>query len=679
MDEAIKIALNEAQPGDFHQQLFLHVKGLVDMSRHYMIQYYDIWDHNDDVYRGLKRPDKEDVNARNRNEPEKMVVPLTYSQVQTFIAFCTALYTQRERVFELIGTGEEDHRAAKIGEALIDRDLTYNCFPVKLYQFLLDVGRFGIGIIKSAWHRDVYTQERTTTIPAPSIFGIPLGAPRTTTEMAEVVRYLGNKLINVSPYSFFPDVRLPLYRFQEGEFVASEDMYSLSHLRQMEKNGDVSGIQWVKPQKADVFALRRRLIRQTERAPMGPGRMATGSAQTVGAAILTEVQVSLVPSMFKINGEPMGPEDYPVRWNIWYVNDTRIVKAEPLGYKHDLYTYDIGEYSPDMLNLINEGLADSMDRLQDVISWLINSHITNVRKVIGDKLIVDPSGIEMKDLTERRPVIRLRPDAARTGVDKWVKQLQVVDVTANHMKDAQDLQSVVQLTTGINDNALGQYHVGRRSATEARNVNSATAARLKVTALMLFRQTLEPLARKMLSNLQQGLDVETFVRVIGENANPADYAQFTKVTKDDLVGDYDFEVFDGTLPMERAEQAAALQEFLQAMFMNPQIVPVLGYDIRKLVAEWLELRGIRNPKRFEIDQLRMQELAAQMQQWGLLGQKNGQPNKSGNGVGGPPNGGGGLIIPGLTGGAFPTTEGGIAGATPGPGGRPGGQMVSGQT
>jgi hypothetical protein len=673
MDEAIKAELEQEQLTDFHQALFRHVKGLTDMSRQYMTQYYDSWDRNDDVYRGIKRADKDDTKARERNEPEKMIVPMTFAQVQSYISFCVSLYTQRDRVFELVGTGERDHKAAKVGEALLARDLTWNVFHVRLYNFLLDVARFGFGVFKNGWTRQVKMVNKTIEVPAPSVFGIPLGKPRTQEVIEESVKYLGNKLVNISPYSFFPDPRLPMNRFQEGEFVASEDMYTLVQLRQMEKNGDVAGIQWCKPQKADVFALRRRLVRQSERAPMGPGRMATGSAQTTGAAILTEVQVSLIPNMFKINGVPMGPEDYPVKWNIWYVNDIRVVKAEKLGYEHDQYTYTVGEYSPDMLNLVNEGLADNIDKLQDVISWFINSHITNVRKVIGDRLIVDPSGVEMKDLAERRPVIRLKSDAARTGVDKWIKQLDVVDVTANHMRDAEELHGTVQLVTGISENAMGQYHTGRRSATEARNVNSSTAARLKLNATMLWGQALEPLGRQMLSNHQQGLDVDTFVRVLGETADPADYMQFVKVTKDDLVGDYDFEIFDGTLPSERGMQSQTIQEFLTELLSNPQFVPFLGYDPRKLLKEMLTLRGIRNPERFELDQQRMQELMSYAQQMGVLGQNDERRNV---GATSGPGAQSGLPLGGApTGGEIPSLEGTLAGATLGSAGRPGGSMA----
>lgn len=644
MNDEIRKQLEKEEPTELHKKLLEHCKKLVTMSRNVMKDYYDLWDATDDVYRGIRIRDRQDVDAGSRGEPEKMVVPISFAQTQTFVAFCSSLYTQRERIFELIGRGEEDHKAAKIGEALLDRDLVWNTFDSRLYQFLLDVARFGLGVFKVGWHKEVETKEVAIEVPAPQAFGLSLGLPTTVMENQEVVRYLGNKVVNVSPYNFYPDPRLSLGRFQEGEFVASEEIYTRHGLSAMEKNGEVAGTKWVKRYSQEEWANRHNSTRLARNIPVDALTASIQGDTSVGMVVITECQVTLVPADFEADGVKLGKETWPVKWVVWYCNDNRVVKAEPLGYKHNQYTYALGEYTPDMHKLVNEGLADSISKLQDVISWFINSHITNVRKVIGDRLVVDPSGVEMKDLVERRPVIRLKEDAARAGVDKFVKQLAVVDVTTNHMTDADVLHGLVQVVTGISDNAMGQFYTGRRTATEARNVNSATAARLKLVALMLFRSALEPMARQMLSNHQQGLDVETYVRVLGELADPAVYAQFVKVTKDDLVGDYDFEVFDGTLPSERGIQAEALQEFLGGVMQNPQTVMLLGYDPRKLTEEWLELRGIRNPKRFEMDQVRQQELLAQLQAAGLTEVANATEVGTA-GVAGVPGGPIGLPMP----------------------------------
>jgi hypothetical protein len=663
MDDNIRKELEQEEVSEWHAQLLQHCRNLTEMSRRYMSAYYPRWDKADDTYRGLRLPDKADAMADARQEPQRMVVPLTYAQIQTFVSFCITLFTQREHLFELIGTGEEDHKAAKLGEALLARDLTKNVFESKLYQFLIDLCRFGMGVLKTTWVEEKVMKQVMEQQGGLNIFGLQLKAPAAVEVEKEVVSFQGNRIYNISPYKFFPDVRLPLGRMQEGEFITSEEQYSMVQMHQFQHDGLIAGMQYVKPFTMKDLDARTVSTRLSKATPLSDISSSVRALQSTGVCILDECQVKLIPCKFKVAGEPMGPEDYPVMYNIWYVNDKRVVKAEPMNFNHNQFSYDVAEFSPDMHNLINQGLAETIDNLQAVVSWLVNSHITSVRKVIQNLFIVDPAGVEMEDLRDRKPVIRLKPDMARKGVDNFIKQLAVTDVTGNHMTDAQAIQTTVQVVTGINDNALGQFHTGRRSATEARNVNSATASRLKMQALLIYRTALETMARKMISNHQQGLTEETFVRVVGELADPATFQQFVKVTKGDLQGDYDFEIFDGTLPSERGERAAALEEFMVAMMKSPEMVSILGYDPMKLVEEWLELRGIRNPKRFLMDQVRQQQLAMQVQQ--MNGKAPiGQEPTSGlpAGPGGATSGGGAGQLGGT--GAVPLNP---AGATPGGG------------
>src|SRR5574339_10853 len=114
MQDFVREALNDPN-SEFHRTLLENSKALVDLSRKKMTNYYDQWDRSDEVYRGIQQSDQEDVSAKERKEPVKFVVPISYSQIQTFAAFCYTLYTQRERFFELVGMSEEDHKPAKIG------------------------------------------------------------------------------------------------------------------------------------------------------------------------------------------------------------------------------------------------------------------------------------------------------------------------------------------------------------------------------------------------------------------------------------------------------------------------------------------------------------------------------------------------------------------------------------
>lgn len=634
LSEYVNSALGQEKMTLFEKAILDHCKNLVDMSRRKMTQYYDKWDEFEMTYRAKKVEDKQDRSARNRKEPSKMVIPTTHAQIQTFAAFGYAVYTQREFFYELLGMSPEGQKAARYAEAALQRDLDHNKFNAALYQFLIDCGRFGLGIFKNYWVEEKQFVDESIPARQLSFLGMSFNITSRKSNKVERVKYQGNKIVNISPYRFFPDPRVSISRFQEGEFVASEDEMTHVDLKQLEHEGTVKGVQYI-PQMARSGNPDRKDSRlfNVDFANDESKIMSTG--QSKGTYVITEVQVKLIPKEFELEeGKTLGPEDYPVKYLVWYANDSRVIRVEPLNYIHDRFTYELAEITPDMNRFICEGLADLVDQLQDVISWLINSHITSVRKVISNFLVVDPEAVVLEDLKERRPVIRLKPGAARSGIDRWIQQLAVNDVTQNHIADAEVLLRFIQLTTGINENLLGQFHTGRRSATEARNVSSSAAARLKMIVSNMFVNALEPLGRQMLSNLRDGLTQETFVRMFGSDSDPMDFMALKRVTRSDLVGDYDFQVFDGTLPSEKSYIADTLVEVLTATIANPNAIPLLGMDPKLLLYEVLRLKGVRYPQRFALANpaLAMQTLALLQGQAQQQQQGNGN-NEVSNGAG----------------------------------------------
>lgn len=611
MDATIANELNQEQHTPFHAQILQDSKALLTFSRRKMAEYYAEWDKNDDVYRCLLKRDKEDVLASDRKEPEKMVVPISFAQIQTFVAFCYSLYSQRERMFELAGFTAEDERPAKIGEALLARDLAKNKFDALLVQWLLDIARFGVGVVKCSWVTEQKLVRAEVTTPGTTFLGMAISKPRTEERLEWATSYEGNNLTNISPYRFFPDTRLPLTRFQEGEFCASEDVYSVSQLKQWETEGVVAGVDFIPQYSKDLFAERGYRwdpdIDPGDALTAGTG--VRGDGQAKRTVIITELQRTIIPSQYKVEDKPIGPETYPVKYNIWIANDKRIIKCEPMNYLHNEFTYAIGQYSYDNNVFVSRGLSDVIDQLQSVISWFVNSRITNVRKVIGDKLIVNTSMVNMTDLQQRRPVIRLT-GAATGDIDRYIKQLPLQDVTTNHIADVKEIHGILKIVTGITDSLLGEVRPGRRSATENRNTTAGSANRLRTTAAVLFVSGLVPLARQMLSNLRDGLDEATFVRVMGMKGQAT--PEFIQVSKKDLVGHYDFEIFDGTLPSDRAYTAQALEDLVAKL--GPQGCAMLGLDFKKLMMEALQLRGVRNPERFELTPEQQQQQQQQLLQ-----------------------------------------------------------------
>lgn len=626
MNDNVKYDLGNETQSDFHTKLLTHCNQLLRLSRGQMSNYFSQWDRNASIYKGLVPVDAEDKKALKKGAPTKMTVPLTFAQVQTFVSFCFLLFTQNSEFYSLDPTGNEDFPIREDAEKFLKRDLNRNAFLVSLYQFLLDIGRFNIGVFKHSWTEDyAYVPSKILKQPA-SFMGVSQGRERVEDVIKKVLRFEGNKIVNVSPFRFYPDLRLPLPRFQEGEFCGSEDEMALTELEKMQDAGDVSGVDFIRPINTEFYRDRvGSRFSFGEASPQGiKGLSGAVSGNTRGMAVIDEIQVKINPSKFMLDdGSYLGDEEYPVIYNVWIANDTRIIKCEPLGYLHGQFTYDVAQFSPDQHEVMGQGLADIIDHMQATISWFVNSHITSIRKVISNRLVADPAGVDRKSLEDDSPVIWLKKGKSSTGVDRWLKQLQLTDVTTNHMKDVEIFTKLMQLITGVNDNAMGQYNSGRRSATEARAVTAGAAGRLKTAAIVIWAMALDPLGRKLLTNLRQGIQQETFARVVGrpmplptDQNNPnfqallqaaqqsqANFQQrweTFKSTPEELVGADDFFVFDSTVSSEKGFIAQSLQELLGIVLANPETAVALDINAKGIINEIYRLRGVPNFDRFSL-------------------------------------------------------------------------------
>jgi len=318
---------------------------------------------------------------------------------------------------------------------------------------------------------------------------------------------------------------------------------------------------------------------------------------------MVEMQVKVTPSLFLLeDGKPMGPETTPTIYIVWIVNDRRIIRCEPMGYLHNEVTYEVGQFDEDQHDFINQSLSDVLDRLQETMDWFMNARVESVTRTIDNQLVVDPLGVDMNTIVNRSRVILLKKGASRTGVDRYVKQLTVQDVTARHMDDIGQLTTIMQAVSGVNENAMGQYHTGRRSATEARVVAQGAASRLKNITESIWFSSLQPTGLKMLLNLRQGLTEQDVIRIAGKEweAKPEAIAQFL-ASPEELVTQSDFFMYDGTLQSEKAYMAQTLMElFNQIITLGPSGMINLELSPKLLLEKVYELLGVGSLRAFDI-------------------------------------------------------------------------------
>ena len=452
------------------------------------------------------------------------------------------------------------------------------------------------------------------------------------------VEYMGNRIEVISPYRWFPDTRLPLTRFSEGEFCADENEYSAGELQKLENQGIIAGLEFIPRIQDTAFNnvdRRFNVMARDQSNTWDPTIQKTDSSRYV---LITEVQLRCNPAQTLIDeNTPIDPTlDAEVVLLVWIANDGRIIRIDDSGYNHNKFVYDAAQFFNDQARLVNGGIAELLAPMQDVLDWLMNSRVTNVRKVVQNQLIVDPRYVEMQDLKDRNPIIRLKSTPDGINMDSMIKQLSVVDVTTGHLTDMGNVLGLSKEATGLQENLLGQYAEGRRSAREASNVNANASARVTLPIKGIWQSALLPKARKMLSNTRQGLDIPQLVSTVGIQRvmmDPATVQAFLPVDRSMLYGSYDFLIFDATLPSQRMAMAATLAQAGETMMKDPRAFLVLGKDPKLLFDEWLELMGIKNADRFNLTPERLGEIM-------LLAGAAGNPGGSGAPPG-PAQGGGG--------------------------------------
>jgi hypothetical protein len=570
--------------------------GLLKPSRAYMQTFYELWEDRHNIYRSYRVTDKNDEQAEKEGRPAKQVIPMTYAKIQTFKSFGMAVITQRPRVFELDAQGVEEQDYKELAEKVLDADLRTNPFNKILGQHFTDIAKFGVGILKHCWEEEfVYV---TVEEPAPSIsvFGVTVKTGKAKMVTKKIRKRSGNRLRCVSPFDFYPDTRYPLSELHKGEFCADGTDMSKNDLLAKESEGLCAGVQYIENFDRAATQISKKFLPRSR-------INFDDFNKTEGIVRVVEMQVKITPSQFKLeDGKPLGPENTPTIYIVWIANDNRIIRCEPMGYLHNEVTYEVGQFDEDQHDFINQSLSDVLDRLQETMDWFMNARVESVTRTIDNQLVVDPLGVDMSTIVNRSRVILLKKGASRTGVDRYVKQLAVQDVTARHMDDISQLTTIMQAVSGVNENAMGQYHTGRRSATEARVVAQGAASRLKNITESIWFSSLQPTGLKMLLNLRQGLTEEDVVRIGGQEylQKPEAIAAFL-ASPEDLVTQSDFFMYDGTLQSEKAYMAQTLMElFNQLITLGPSGMINLELSPKLLLEKVYELLGVGSLQAYSI-------------------------------------------------------------------------------
>lgn len=585
---------------DKHKLLSEAITARVKMSRDRMSERYKQMAQNEEHYNAyVPAKDVDRVRAdRKQTSGEhdyvSVEVPYGYATIMTIHTYVSSVFLARAPIYQVQARHGEPEMNVQALEALLDYQLVAGKHLMPLFVGLFDPLKYGFGVIGQYWDTEEL-QVRQFVDEIPTFLGMPIpGAkPKRVPKVERLKAYEGTKLFNVRPQDFFPDPRVPMWKFQEGEFCARYVEIPWSELGQGEADGRYFNVKDAK--KAGSTETTNR-DKGSSRVTQLPGDVVNAFLHEKPSSLFKgyEIQWKISPKQWRL-----GDESFTETWVFTISDSGVIVEARPFGLYYQGFGYDLFMYEPDGYNLFPTSALERIKPLNDVLSWLINTHFYNVRAALNNQFIYDPSMVVEKDVVSRKPgqLIRLKPAAYGRDVRMAIHQLPVGDVTRAHLNDAQIIEIMIQRVLGATDQVMGMVDSGgRKTATEVRTSTSFGVNRIKTLTELASASGFAPMVQRLVQTTQQLYSDDKKYRLVGDLSSFAPAAM--QVDAESIAGFYDYVPVDGTLPVDRYAQAQLWQTMMAQMFQVPQIVQ--QYDIAKIYAWVASLAGLKNIQQFRL-------------------------------------------------------------------------------
>ena len=597
---------------ELHTNVLNRLMERVRLSRRHMSQFHDRWRASELQYQAYIRTETMDALKKastKRGTPPELVtitIPYTYASVQTIITYLVHTFCGRSPMFQVGSHRDDMVRRAENMETVLQFNGDHERVVRKLWQFFHDGELYGLQVLRTTWK----VEERVRTIWKPSNVLPILGQGRSAMQPVKetAVTFEGNDVRNVDPYKFLPDPRVPLEEVNsKGEFVFWREYEGQHSLRKAEKDGLVKWVDDIPGRQQHLQA-----NDDSERGRLSGGGSTAWKDNTTKNPGYDIIQgsVEIVPSEWGL-----GESDRYEKWMFSIANEGQIVQAEPLDLDHNRHPVIVGEPYSSGYEFGSISVTDMLGPMQEMLSWMFNSHLFNVRSALNNTFLVNPQMIDMDDLKKPGPgrVIKTKPAAFGQDLKNAFMQVPVADVTTGHVQDMQIVQRFGDLISATNDNLRGVTNTGgRKSATEIRQSGEAGASRLAAHARLESAQSMTPFAEMCTVNIQQNMSEAVYLKLLGNNAQEGPI----RIGPEDLSGDFYFPVHDGTLPLDRVALLEVWKEIFGLVIQNPGLAQI--FDAVGMFEYIAELGGAKNLSTFKVEARSNEAVAAAVAQGNMV-------------------------------------------------------------
>ena len=557
-----------------------YVKSAMTMSYDKISRRYDHWKEADRAHDVYVRPDATDFR-------EKAVIADTRAISDTVLTYLMAALTGRNPMFQLEGLNRQSRKSSAIIERLLHQQMRRTAGEARIAQHLLDAIRYGYAPTKITWNAETRT----------------------------------NEIQNYDPRKVFHDPRVQWGDWERMQYIIFSDHCSYDSLLQ-------TGLY---PKLKQFPALRNRLTPPSGgwdghqwNKEAGRGLSIDPSEQNRrenGGTYFTLGDNRVIDEVWlRLSGYEVNLPQIDQLWVLATVLDENVVIRLQLNPYGRQFPVTIGGLYQDAHKNYGQSLYDLLLPLHDIATWLLRSRVDNVQAALSNLIFVDPTQVAIQDLIDRNPhgLVRTLPG---NEPGKGVFIAQVPDVTKGHWNDIAAMSEIKQRVSAASDAQQGMPTAegGVRTATEIQRLTQLGSQRLGVLSRIISATSVRPMVRMMTSNIQDFFAHEGSIRV-GENDNASPVRDMVKdgyidFKLQDIQGEIDYLVTDGTLPLEPTRNAETWMNMLQIM---NQTGLNMEYSAGKIAEEAIRAMGVADLDQFKISKEQMQEGPTPSQQASIM-------------------------------------------------------------
>jgi hypothetical protein len=610
----IDLADRLVSDADFEKEIAKVATNYLKLGRDSLDYWASDFDVSYDVLNCYAPLTADDYKNLSRGHPKRFTLPMSSTQITTMATYIAQTLFGQETPHKVEARGPEDEISSEYVNQLLRWNSEQQPTYTLGYLWVQDALVANRGIFYNYWSplygAKVVNEQKLRTKPD--------GTQETYWKPRRKQEVVGGycRFDLISPYDFFCDPSLPLWKFQDGRFAGHRTTLTWLELeRRSALSPDhpqyvlPSAVQKLKDKKKSKASSlssiptsgspTTKTDSRVSRSQYERGRMASPQVSNQadkddhGVIECFEMWIRMVPADYKIDD---GVE--PVIMQFLIAGDDTVLSINESTYAHGEFPYCVGEGRPNGTYQFSPSWMMMLKGIQDYVDWLKNRHQEALARTIGNIFIYNPQKVNIDDFMNPEKeglLIPLTDSASSDKIDDCIKQVPIKDMTENFHSEMISFSRMSENVTGANTYMQGQTE-GDASATEFAGTQQMAAGRLSSIARQLSTQALVTQTKQTVSNFQQFMEIQQAVRFTPSERTPEALLGIAAlvINRDTIQGSFDYIPHDGTMPGTDGKKVAAISRLLESAAAFPDVfTPQPGnLNPRKLIFAAAKAAGV---------------------------------------------------------------------------------------